>query len=173
MAPILRAPAALAFASALALAAAACGPSADADDAPTIASVDTLAERAALESAPESVEIAGTSIGVTSAVSLPSDRSAGGRGLRVSTTLRTRRGEGLPAGLTFSQVYVVRGPDVWVAPVGTGARPSSLRGILEGGAQNGPAWRAGEHVDVVVRVQTSADGSTFLARRGVTIAATD
>ena len=173
MPPSLRPVAVFALASALALACGACGPASEAEASPTITPVDTLAERDALESAPESVEIEGTSIAVTSAVFLPSEHGASSRGLRVSATLRTRRGEGLPAGLALTQVYVVRGADVWVAPVGAGARPSSLRGVLEGGAQNGPTWRVGERVDVVVRVQMANDGSAFLARRAVAIAAAD
>ncbi len=60
----------------------------------TTAPVDTLAERDALEAAPESVTVSGTSLGITSNVWLDDARPAPSRSptIRVVTALRTPRG---------------------------------------------------------------------------------
>ena len=141
----------------------------------TTAPVDTLAERDALEAAPESVAVDGTSLGVTSNVWLDESRATSrgaGRAIRVVTALRTPRGEGVPRGVQLARVYVLRGDDVWVSAF-TADRSGGTRGVLEGEAQNGPAWRAGERVDVVVAVELASGETRFAARRDVTIAAAD
>lgn len=77
-----------------------------------------------------------------------------------SLRLRSASGRSLPAGLTVDQAWVIHGRDVWT-PTPRQERPGTAA-MLEVMGREGPLWRTGDSVDVVVEVHAGGGGRTLL-----------
>jgi hypothetical protein len=109
-----------------------------------------------LENAPSRVKIAGSELRLETYLwrdfmpIAPPD----GQPLIAVLRIRTTDGSPFPAGIKAEQVSILKGADVWTAPVKQ-EHPSTEPGVLEVVARNGPKWGPGINVDVVVQLRDS------------------
>lgn len=118
-------------------------------------------------SASEEVEIAGRIFRFRAELWLDRMPIRRDRPLNVRVLLSAVDGEPLPAGLEADRLWVIRGEEVWEAPLedDSPARPagSPPPRELERMARNGPDWGTSVPVDVALQVR-AAGGETRLLK---------
>lgn len=140
-----------------------------AEPVPTPIPLGDVPEKAALNAATPSANVASTELSLTAyawrndmPVAVEPGQAA--PGLMVSTKVAAKGGAAVPSGTTLGKLFVIHVGDVWAAEFAKGAQ-----GTFEATTRGGPLWAAGDKVDVIVRLDASDGSVAYVAHRGVAI----
>lgn len=128
--------------------------------------IDSLRDRDAVTSAGEAVVVDGATLTLSASAWTNDMPGADSVGLLVSTTVTSSAST---LGLGLAGLFVVRGSEVWAPGFSNESRPTLPANQAEGVARSGPAWRAPDKVDIVVRLAGANGASVYVAKRGVEI----
>lgn len=120
-----------------------------------------------IRNAPATIDIGGSEISLNAMAWRDGMPGSDDDGLILSTSLVSSSGT-MPAGVALEAPFVVLGTSVW-APEYTDERPPTSSDRIERVARQGPDWKGGLGIDIVVRVDDGAGHTVFLAKRGTRI----
>ncbi|MDH3689020.1 MAG: hypothetical protein OEU36_06015 [Gammaproteobacteria bacterium] len=96
-----------------------------------------------------------------------------GRPLQVVIMLVDTDGRQIPEDLKMMRLWVIHDEEVWETRFSDESRPDAGRGRLEKIARDGPKWKPGSVVDVVVMLGTKKSEQYLLSARELTIEQTN
>lgn len=136
-------------------------------DAATPVPLAQVPERDAIQGAPTTATIASTKLILDGTVWRDSMPGADSPGVLASVTVSTVDKSPMPANLTLSRLFVVRGSEVWLSGLSDEGQWAP-KGSMVRMARGGPDWPGQGTVDIVVRMD-GPTGSIYLAQRAVEV----